>query len=199
MLANPSGLQTRAPSEIAPRPSPFPVKRLHTSYHNLGSWKLVREPDHSALHIVYNAKPVILPAVLVFVLCGVFAAHVAQLPIASGKAFAVGILAITGILVPAGMGFYAFTETGKKPLLTYRPTDDLLIVRDPALEIQGAYQRVSFSSEHFLDGGAHYFEFNIVVDGERRKFLSSNANRFKRLARDLNEMGFYVSEQTLKA
>lgn len=174
------------------------MKRLHTSYHNLGSWKLVREPDHSALHIVYNAKPVILPAVLVFVLCGAFAAHVAQLPIASGKALAVGILAATGILVPAYMAYYSITEAGKKPLLTYRPTEDLLIVRDPALEIQGAYQRVSFSSEHFIEG-EHYFEFNIVIDGERRKFLSANANRFKRLIRDLNAMGFYVSERTIKA
>ena len=175
------------------------MNRLHSSYHNLGSWKLVREGKGAKLHIVYNAQSTYIGAAVLFALCILFAWLLYRyLPDTSGKSIALTIISATGVLSPGIMAGYAMSQTGKKPLLTYIPAEDLLIVREPAAEIHGAYQRVSFSSEHFKEHSDHYFEFNIVIDGERRKFLSSIANSFKRLSRDLGEMGFYVSENVIK-
>lgn len=175
------------------------MNRLHTSYHNLGSWKLVREQGGSKLFIVYNTRSTYIGAIILFVLCALFAFLLHRhLPSTPGKSLALTIISATGILTPAIMVGYAVNQAGKMPVLTYFQTEDLLIVREPDLKIQGACQRVSFSSEHFKELSEHYFEFNILIDGERKKFLSSVSDCFKGLTRDLNEMGFSVSKHFIK-
>lgn len=175
------------------------MKRLHSSYHNLGSWKFVREQGGAELRMVYNARPVCGGALFLSLLCALFAWLLnAHLPATSGKPLAVIMIVATGILVPVIMIGYARKQIGKKPLLAYRPAEDLLVVREPAMEIKNASRRVSFSLEHFREHSESYFEFNIVIDGVRKKFLSSIANSFKSLVRDLNEMGFDVSDHYIK-
>lgn len=175
------------------------MKRLHSSYHNLGSWKCVREHGGAEIRIVYNAKPVYGGALFLSFLCALFAWLLnAHLPATSAKPLAVMIMVATGILTPAIMIGYARKQTGKKPLLAYQPAEDLLVLREPAMEIKNACRRVSFSLEHFREHSESYFEFNIVIDGVRKKFLSSIANSFNGLVRDLNEMGFDVSDHYIK-
>jgi hypothetical protein len=171
---------------------------LHNSYNNLGCWKLVRDSDLK-LHVIYNSRVAYISAIILFLLCALFVGLLLHhLPSSSGKSLAVAIISATGVLTPGFMICYAKNQAEKGPLLTYNPSEDLLYVREPAAEIQGACQRVSFSSEHFKKHSEHYFEFNIVIDGERKKFLSSVSDSFRQLTRDINEMGFYVSRHTIK-
>jgi len=174
------------------------MKPLHTSYSNLGSWKLDRAADGSEVYLSYHPKPIIATAIFVFVFCCAAAILAAiYLPPRAGiKGVSIGILALTGIAVPTIMTAYAYAAVKRGPLLAYRPSTDTLIVSEPALEITPASERISFSSEHFIDGD-HRFEFNLVVDGERNKFLSSISS-FKRLAKQIDEMGFQVSDHKVK-
>jgi len=175
------------------------MKPLHASYHNLGSWTMVGEPGASEFRIVYHAFPVIASAVFLFLLCMAGAAllHFTLPPSVEMKGVAVGFVAATGIAVPAIMAAYAVSRSKKGPLLTYRASRDILLVSEPPLEISNAYQRVSFSRERFYDGEYRH-EFNLVVDGERKKFLSSSDDSFSKISGFVGEMGFYVSEHKIK-
>ena len=110
----------------------------------------------------------------------------------------IAIFILTGLVVPGIMMTRAHDLAGKNPLLSYQPSNDTLRIAEPSLEITPASGRVSFSFEHFIKHD-HYFELNLVLDGERRKFLSPlSPDPFHPLARQIREMGFRVAEQTVK-
>ncbi|WAC19314.1 hypothetical protein OVA24_18975 [Luteolibacter sp. SL250] len=174
------------------------MKPLHTSYSNLGSWKPDRSPDGAELYLRYHARPIVTGAIFLFLICCIAAvlAAVHLPPDVKMKEGLIGIIILTGIVVPVVMVAHAAAAVKKGPLLSYHVSTDTLLVSDPPAKITPASERVSFSSEHFSDGD-HRFEFNLVVDGERRKFLSSISS-FKNLSRHIREMGFQVSEHKVK-
>lgn len=172
------------------------MKPLHSSYHNLGSWRMLGKARDAEIRIVYHARPQILSAALLFFLC-MAAAAVMYFKLPSGGAV-VGIAAGTGIVVPAIMVAYALSRSKKGPILTYQAPADILLVSEPPMEIPHAYQRVSFSRERFQDGDDYGHEFNLVVDGERKKFLSSSSDSFSKISGFVTEMGFRVTEQKIK-
>ncbi len=174
------------------------MKPLHTSYDNLGSWTMVGNHGSPETRVVYHALPVIVRGALVFLLCVAGAALLYfKLPPQEMKGVAIGIVVATGIITPAIIAAYVVNQTRKGPLLVYQASKDILVVSEPPLKIPSAYQRVSFSHERFYDGEYRH-EFNLVVDGERKKFLSSSVDSFSKISRFVGEMGFRVSEHKIK-
>ncbi len=160
---------------------------------------MVGVPEASEFRIVYHAFPVIFSAALLFLLCiaGAALLYFTLPPSVEMKGAAVGFVAATGVAVSSAMAAYAASRSKKGPLLTYQASRDILFVSEPPLEISNAYQRVSFSRERFYDGEYHH-EFNLVVDGERKKFLSSSDDSFSKISDFVGELGFYVSEHKIK-
>jgi hypothetical protein len=178
------------------------MKPLHTTYHNLGSWKMVGAARDPEVHIVYHALPVILSGLLVFSLCMAAAAalYFKLPPEEEKKGLVVCFVAGIGVVVPSSMTAYAVSRSKKGPILTYKSPGDVLLISEPSLEITNAYQRVSFSFERYWDGGRNdRYEFNLMVDGERRKFLSSSVDSFSKISGFVTEMGFRVSKHTIKS
>ncbi|MBK1882866.1 hypothetical protein JIN85_10595 [Luteolibacter pohnpeiensis] len=90
------------------------------------------------------------------------------------------------------------SQIKKGDLLRYHHDTGTLELPRTGVTIENGRYRVWFSSEHFSNG-EHYYEFNIVIDGERTKFLSStSSNGFKSIAKPLEELGFPVRHQKIK-
>ncbi len=176
------------------------MKPLHSSYGSAGPWKLERAADGSELRLNFNARPTHIAAGVLLAICSGAALFISfQLPPdAHMKGAMIAIFLLTGLTVPGIMAARAHEESGRNPLLTYLPGPDILRVSAPAMEISPASGRVSFSFEEFIRQG-HSFEFNLVVDGERTKFLSAlSADPFRALRSQISEMGFHVSGHVIK-
>ncbi len=176
------------------------MKPLHSHYATPGPWKLDRAADGSELHLNFNAKPTYIAAGVLLAICFGAALFISLRlpPEADIKGAMIAIFLLTGLAVPAVMAARVHEESGKNPLLSYLPGPDILKVSVPAMEISPASVRISFSFEEFIQHH-HRFEFNLVVDGERMKFLSAlSADPFRPLRRQISEMGFHVSGHVVK-
>jgi hypothetical protein len=176
------------------------MQPLHTSCALPAFLKLHRSPDGSGLELRHDAGPAFLGAALVLAL-GCSASFLSAYMLPAGleirNPMILGTLA-AGTAAAAGIAAHALAVLRKPPLLNYQKAADTLVIARPAHQIANASDRVEFSSEHFIgaDNGNRY-ELSLVLDGERRKFLSSLLS-FNRLASQINQMGFRVSEYTVK-
>ena len=57
--------------------------------------------------------------------------------------------------------------------------------------MDSATSRLNFSSEHYIKYVRHYFELNLVIDGERVKFLSAHVPKsFSPIRKLMEPRGF---------
>jgi hypothetical protein len=179
------------------------MKRLHTSYSNLGSWRTIRDESSGEFRIGFDQRRGIYTAIILFALCIGGSVWLAGLDTDAGNDGAriagAWLLGITGLAVPVGILLYGRSASRRGDYLRYSSGRDLLELPQLGQSIQRAKERVYFSSEHFTDNNHHFFELNLVLDGERVGFLSSSvANGFKPVARTLEQAGFAVNHQKIK-
>ena len=179
------------------------MKQLHTSYHNLGSWKVIRDSKSSVIRILFDQRIGIITSTILFVVCSAVAFWLYGINTNSGNDGAriagVWILAITGILTPLFIIAHGIAQRKKGDLIQYDIKNDVLELPRISTSIDHARARVHFSSEHFTDMSNHFFELNIIIDGQRTKFLSSSvSNGFRNIVEPLNALGFSVNHQKIK-
>jgi len=179
------------------------MTRLHNSYNNLGSWKQVHDPSSGVVRFQFDRKPGIIKSILLLILCTLAAIGLTNIRSNSGNNGAriagIWLVAATGIFTPLGILAHGLMQRREGDLLRYRPQDDFMEFPRMGLSIENAKQRVYFSSEHFTNSSHHFFEFNLVLDGQRVKFLSSiAANGFRSIAKPLEALGFAVNHQKIK-
>ncbi|HVJ47391.1 MAG TPA: hypothetical protein VM511_13455 [Luteolibacter sp.] len=174
------------------------MEPLHSSYSNLDPWKLERDRNGCGARIVFDFRWAVIKSVLLFVVCliGSILAAV-HLPADGFRDQIIGICLLTGVVVSPFMIARASRSRKRAPLLVYDAAADFIDISKPPLKIENASRRVAFSSEDFSLQRGRGFELNLVLDGRRKKFLSSISN-FRRLAGDLREMGFQVFEYKVK-
>lgn len=154
------------------------------------------------VRIEFNQKGGIVISILLFIFCAIGAMWLAKFRSDAGNEGArvagVWIVSITGVVVPLVILAYGASERRKGDLMRYFPDDDVLEFPRMVRSIENAKQRVYFSSEHYTNQGEHFFELDLVVDGERIKFLSSNAiNGFRSITKPLEAIGFAVNHQRI--
>jgi hypothetical protein len=179
------------------------MKQLHTTYSNLGPWKEVRDPLSGLIRIKFDQRRGLIICVLLFIFCMPSAVWLAGISNDAGndgvRIFGVWILAATSIIIPLIIVSLGIREHLKGDLIRYHSDDDILELPRTNQCIKNARQRVIFSSEHYTNCGDNFFEFNVVLDGQRVKFLSSIAiNSFKSLTKSLEASGFTVNHQKIK-
>jgi len=179
------------------------MKQLHTSYSNLGSWTTIRDDPAGVVRIVFDQRRGIYTSVALFILCVAAAIWLAGLHSEAGNDGArlagVWILGITGIAVPVSILLYGRSAASKGDYIRFDSGRNYLVLPRLSQSIERARERVYFSSEHFTDTNSHFFELNLVLDGERVKFLSSSvANGFKSIVRTLEQAGFAVNHQKIR-
>jgi hypothetical protein len=150
----------------------------------------------------FDPGPGILTSILVFILCALAVIGLATIRSNTGndgaRLVGIWIVAATGILTPLVILARGMKECRKGDLLRYRIHGDVMELPRENRSIENARQRVYFSSEHYSDGSNHFFEFNLVLDGQRLKFLSSSvANGFRSIAKPLETLGFPVNHQKI--
>jgi hypothetical protein len=179
------------------------MKQLHTSYSNLGSWRQVRDPLSGVIRFQFDQKRGVLTSILLFTLCMLAAMWLASIRSNTGndgaRIAAVWILAATGVIIPLIIVFHGVSEQSKGDLIRYCIDQDVLELPRIGQSIDNARRRVSFSSENYTNRKDHFYELNIVLDGQRMKFLSSNLlNGFRSITKPLEAIGFAVSYQKIK-
>ena len=138
-----------------------------------------------------------------FILCTAAGIRLAGITTDAGndgaRVAGVWILGITGIAVPMGILLYGRSATRNGDYMRYDSRRDLLELPQVNQSIERARERVYFSSEHFTDSDNHFYELNLVLDGQRTKFLSSSvANGFKSVTRTIEQAGFAVNHQKIR-
>ncbi len=176
------------------------MERLHTSYGNLGSWRLSKLAD--SIVIKYNPAPAIITCSIVCILCGLSAYWLFGVVTDTNQSkinLAIGTLITAAVLYPTATLLYIASQYKKGDLIHFTPSTNTLNIPRIGLSIDNAMNRVYFSQEHFTDGNNHFFEYNIVIDGERHKFLSSSvSNGFKSVRSKLDKLGFHTQNQKIR-
>ncbi|MBC7980524.1 MAG: hypothetical protein H7Y36_08180 [Armatimonadetes bacterium] len=142
-------------------------------------------------------------SILLFILCIAAAFWLSSIVIDTGneggRTAGVWILAATGVVVPLIIFFHGLSERSKGDLMRYSINEDVLELPRIGQSIDHAKQRVYFSYEHYIGSGDAFFELNLVVDGQRIKFLSSIfGNGLRPITKPLEEMGFAVNHHKIK-
>lgn len=87
----------------------------------------------------------------------------------------------------------------KGDLIIYNTELDFLVFPRLDLKIESANKRMSFSNEHYTNLSNHFFELNIILDGNRIKFISSSQkNGFKIILKWAEVTGFNVLFNKIK-
>jgi hypothetical protein len=179
------------------------MKRLHTSYSNLGSWRTIHNIPSGVVRVLFDQRRGIYTSIVLFILALVAAIWLSGLKVNTEnnnlRITGVWILMITGVAVPLIILLYGWFQTRKGDYIRYDTSHNILNLPHIDQSIERAKERCYFSSEHFTDNSDHFFELNLVLDGERLKFLSSSvANGFKPIIKTLQELGFSVNHQKIK-
>ena len=182
------------------------MKPLHTSYSNTGAWKFVIDKRTNNLTVVYNSKVVIISALIISAICIGFGLLGYNYVEAEQKILFLIIGIGTAFLLCATMLGTAFSENSKGPILTYSKSSDTLKIRDLKKTIAQASHNVAFSCEKYKskDGfsdedGGYRCEFNVLINGERTKFLShSYINGFSPLIQFSVKAGIRVYHHTIE-
>jgi hypothetical protein len=151
----------------------------------------------------FDPRRGILASVLLFIFCSLAAYWLAGVRSNIGndgaRIVGVWVLALTGVVVPAVILAHGFSERRKGDLMRYRLHEDSLELPRLDRTIENARQRVYFSSEHYVGPSDHFFELNLVLDGQRLKFLASiEKNAFRTVTRPLEGLGFAVNYQKIR-
>ena len=152
------------------------MKPLHQSYSNMGNWKFVMNSKNGDLEVGYDTRPVVIGGIIVITLCIALALIGYNIAESEHKVLfliiGIGTAFVTGCLILAT----ALSEKSNGPILVYSPSSDTLKIRDLKKTVSSASENVEFSSEKYRNKNntnLHYrAEFNIIIDGERLKFLS---------------------------
>lgn len=181
----------------------FVMKPLHTAYDNLGSWRTVHDSLSGVVRFQLDQRRGILTSILLFILCILAAIWLAGVKSNTGNDGAriagAWILATTGVVVPMIISSHGISEHSKGDLMRYNVNEDVLDLPRVGRSIENARQRVYFSSEHYIGLHQHVFELNLVLDGQRIKFLSSIfPNGFRSITKPLESLGFAVNHQKIK-
>lgn len=179
------------------------MKQLHTSYSNLGSWKSVHDHSSGVVSFQFDQRRGIFSSIFLFLLCILAAIWLSNIRSNAGndgaRVAGVWLLSVTGVAVPLIIITHGVLERRKGDLIRYDMSKDVLSLPRIERTVQEARQRVNFSSEHYAGSEHHSFELNLVLDGERIKFLSSiEGNAFKSIIKSLESLGFSVSHQKIK-
>lgn len=179
------------------------MKQLHTSYSNLGSWRAIRDSNSGQLRIQFDQRRGIITSILLFVLCLIATVWLCGAENSSSndgaKVAGIWIVSLTGLAVPLGILSYGASQKKKGDLIRYNIKEDILELPRIQTTIEKARQRAYLSSEHFSNMSDHFFELNLVIDGQRTKFLSSSvANGFRNIVKPLESVGFAVNHQKIK-
>ena len=155
------------------------------------------------MRILFSQRIGIINSIVLFVAFSAAAYWLTRLDIDAGnenaRVLGLLILGITGIATPLYIITYGITQSRKGDLLRYDINNNVLEIPHISTSIENARQRVYFSSEYFKDYGRHLYELNIVVDGQRIKFISSSvSNGFRDIVKPLESLGFSVNHQKFK-
>lgn len=169
------------------------MKPLHTSYSNLGQWTTVQSSDKNSLSVVYNFRGALIAASMISTLCVVLSSF-AYLHVSGEARVLFLVIGIgTALLVSGIICATAFDEKGRGAILTYDRLADTLTIRDFGETVVGARKKVLFSDEAYPDTDGGKYELNLVINGERRKFLSHTcSNGFDSILRFAEMIDFEV-------
>lgn len=175
------------------------MKPLHTSYSNLSTWKATVDADGEGIRIDFDARRGIANAVAVFVGCLLGIIGLSHLDgMKERMPVAYVILGLTGLVTPIIIVASGIREKKKGPILLYRTKTDTLQLPRLDQTIESASQSVYFSSEHY-SGGVHLYELNVVINGQRLPFISTNLrSNFKPVTKVIEGLGFAVNHQKIK-
>lgn len=175
------------------------LKQLHSSYGNLQSWETRVDREARIARIVFAKGRAAWTAFTIFLICtaiAIWAGFFFEAANASKIAISV---ALVGAIVPGGILLWILAEMKRGDLLIYHAGEDRLTLPRMGKEIEKAKSRVSFSSEHYMNLDSHFFELNLVLDGERLPFISSSvANGFSTVVKGVERMGFSVSTSKIR-
>jgi len=154
----------------------------------------------------FDQRRGILTSTILFILCIIGAFVLASIRgnwvNDDARIACVWFVAALGVIVPLIIVLHGILERSKGDLMRYSIHEDVLEMPRMGRSIENARQRVYFSFEHYTGSGVpdnHVYELNLVLDGQRIKFLSSIFdNGFQSITKPLESMGFAVNRQKIK-
>lgn len=170
------------------------MNKLHSSHGNLRSWKFYDSRGLKVLRFDAGWNIVKSVATIIFIITVGLVVY----PIVKDKAPPpVQILLIVALtaapILVAAVGFYIHTKEKKeKDLFTYCPPSGEATFPRIDQTVPNALEELSFSNErhHAVKGTCH--ELNYVLNGSRHPLISHTHSQ-RKIARQLEEMGFKVS------
>lgn len=167
------------------------MEPLFQNYSSMHSWELLKINQIYELH--RSGRGVFL-GYFVFSLILVVVGVVVLVVRGDGFGVSASYVAFVAAAVFLAIGFFHSSSVKRSgPIFSYNPAEG--IIEFDSLKVRDALERLTFSYEVHR-GTSNYpnSELNLILDGERRRFLSSRGENvtLEKVVKELEALGFGV-------